>query len=142
MFEIAVVLAASMSLLILVLCGAEILAMARLGRSGWLANENMPSELRSARLVLNETELRDPEGRRIRVDQVFELPDGSLVVVDTKTRRRHEIRQSDVDQVKRYRATLRLVYGRELARRAYIRTVIRSYSQNYHRVRYNPITFT
>lgn len=133
---------ASISALMMLLCLAELIAMRSQGRAGWFAAENMPPELQSARLLLNESELVDRCGRTIRVDQVFELPGGELVVVDTKTRRRHEIRQADVEQIKRYRAALRDVYGRRLAPRAYVRTVIQSYAQSHREVRYNPIVFS
>lgn len=136
-----VLIGGCISAVLLVVCLAEALAMYGIGRSQWLAEENMPRELRNAQLVLNETEIKGRNGRKMRVDQVFELPGGELVVVDTKTRRRHEIRQADIEQVKRYRAALRDVYGRPLADKAYIRTVIRIYSQKRRQVRYNPIVF-
>lgn len=136
-----VLIGGCISAVLLVVCLAEALAMYGIGRSQWLAEENMPRELRNAQLVLNETEIKGRNGRKMRVDQVFELPGGELVVVDTKTRRRHEICQADIEQVKRYRAALRDVYGRPLADKAYIRTVIRIYSQKRRQVRYNPIVF-
>lgn len=93
------------------------------GRTRWLYNEGMPPLLRHARLIMNETPIRGPCGRSMRVGQVFQLRNGSVVVVDTKTRDYSEVRDSDIEQITDYRLALAEVYGYKLAPFAYVRCV-------------------
>lgn len=136
------ILISGLSATVATLALGELLALQRKGRLGWLNRERMPRMLRSAGLRFNETELQDSEGRTIRVDQVYALPNGKLVVVDTKTRRKHEVRRTDVEQLRRYRAALREVYGYAIHPTAYIRTVINNHSERERSVRYNPVRFS
>lgn len=93
-------------------------------RHAWLSSESMPSILRAASLALNEQELLDSEGNRIRVDQVFRTSAGKLIVLDTKTRKKHAIYSSDEKQIKKYAKALVEVYDQPVEKFAYIRTVV------------------
>lgn len=119
LFSVALVLVWTLAFLIAAV-GFGLLAQ---GRTRWLYNERMPAPLRRATLIMNETPIRGPCGRSMRVDQVFQLRNGSVVVVDTKTRDYCEVRDSDIEQITDYRLALAEVYGYKLAPFAYVRCV-------------------
>lgn len=103
----------------------------------WLENENMPSEIRDAVIYMNETEIRNAQGFKRRVDQVYLTRLGSLVVVDTKTRNMHRVYQDDIDQVRDYALILASSEPYPVSTKCYIRTVIIRGSQKsvcYHAV--------
>lgn len=93
-------------------------------RLRWQSQENMPYILRCATLALNERELLDRAGNRVRVDQVFRSWGGNLIVVDSKTRKQHVVYSNDREQVAKYAETLDKVYNQKVASFAYIRTVV------------------
>lgn len=93
-------------------------------RLNWQNRENMPHILRCAYLALNERELIDTSGKRVRVDQVFRSWSGRLIVVDSKTRKRHAVYSSDIEQVTNYANALNKVYNQKVASFAFIRTVV------------------
>lgn len=90
----------------------------------WLENENMPSEIRDATIYMNETEIRNAQGFKRRVDQVYLTRLGNLVVVDTKTRNMHKVYQNDIDQVSEYALILARSEPYPVSSKCYIRTVI------------------
>lgn len=69
----------------------------------------LPTELGDARLVMNESpiSIKHPIALHGTVDQVVELPDRSLVVIDSKTRRQQRVFSSDIAQVSLYAFMLR-----------------------------------
>lgn len=90
----------------------------------------MPPELQTARLLMNEQRIRTARGVAMgaRVDQLFELINGDLVLVETKTRRRAMVRRSDQVQltVQRYillNAGMGPLVGKRLAPYGYVRAV-------------------
>lgn len=93
-------------------------------RPRWQDRENMPYILRCATLALNERELLDRCGKRVRVDQVFRSWAGNLIVVDSKTRSQHVVYSDDRVQVAKYAEALDKVYNQKVASFAYIRTVV------------------
>lgn len=123
------------------LCVAGLLAVLDYGRRGWVKRERLPRELRKAKLFLNESELRDSDGNLLRVDQVFQLPSGELVVVDTKTRKFHMVRQADTEQLAKYRRALRQNYDYEMAPYAYIRTVVNAELDSARKIKYMKVSF-
>lgn len=66
-------------------------------RAEWLFDEKMPVELRQAALLMSETVIRldRPIPISAKPDQLYELTDGSLVLVDTKVRAQRVI-QDDI----------------------------------------------
>lgn len=93
-------------------------------RRNWFIIERMPRILRQSELVLNEHEIRGVTGNKLRVDQVFKSKSGSLIIVDTKTRKRHVTYSADKVQLKKYADALQSNYNQKVARFAYIRTVV------------------
>lgn len=87
------------------------------------ARENMPRELASATLYMNEGYV-EGGGVHGRVDQVYQRSDGALVVTDTKTRAKHAVYESDVVQVSAYAMSLRKSQPLKVCKHGYIRTVI------------------
>ncbi|MBE2295880.1 MAG: hypothetical protein IAF00_13065 [Phycisphaerales bacterium] len=77
-------------------------------REAWLRQENMPEDLRSAKLVASERSYRceKPVALSGRPDQVYRLSDGMLVVVDTKRRQRSQVYAADIAQLSIYRVLL------------------------------------
>lgn len=110
-------------------------------RSGWMRRERMPYSLRKAKLFMNETEIIDKDGKRMRVDQVFQLPSGRLVVVDTKTRSQHRLRYSDIAQIARYRRALQRTYNHKLAPFSYVRSVTNADVEHARQVKYIRVPF-
>ncbi len=107
--------------------------------------ESMPEELKRANLEMSEEEIilkkRGLFAKR-RVDQVFIGKKGNWIIVDSKTRRRHEVKWNDVLQISEYRAILAETNkGIELSSHGYIRTVTnpeekdrRKLNVKYHKV--------
>lgn len=67
-------------------------------------SENPVDELRGARLLMNEVDIRTdrPVPMHGRVDQVFMLQNGKVLVMDTKVRDRLVVFPSDVVQLSTY----------------------------------------
>lgn len=105
----------------------------------WYSDENMPVVLRRSTVVMNEHEISmsDPIKIKGRVDQVYRLPNGTLVLVDTKTRRTHRVFSSDIVQLSIYAMIMAYAYRGRTSRIAYVRTVIRTPVNR--SVRYHPI---
>lgn len=92
-------------------------------RLHWFHNESMPHELRSARLLFNETAI-SAKGLRGQIDQGFRTKKGLLVLVDTKTRSRHQVKREDIEQLSLYAHILRVNNLRNIANYGYVRTVV------------------
>lgn len=104
----------------------------------WLENENLPHELKKAQIYMNETEIKDAHGKKLRVDQVFLTECNQLIVVDTKTRSSHSVYKNDIEQVSRYAIALNQSETYRVSDYCYIRTVIISgilKFVHYHRVK-------
>lgn len=106
--------------------------MESVSRRLWHASERMPSELRSAHLVLSEANIRatGPVWLHGRVDQVYRLDHGrgELMLVDSKMRRRNRIELEDIMQLSAYALILRLSpprghEGAPVSRNGYLRFV-------------------
>lgn len=111
------------------------------GAAKWFGDENMPRKLRHCVLFMNETalEISRPIGVRGRVDQVYKNPDGKLIIVDTKTRKKHQVFPDDVFQVSLYRLLVQYSQRKTVLDTAYIRTVV-FLSNTRKTVKYHPIT--
>lgn len=94
----------------------------------WYEEERMPTELRNAVIFMNEQALSLSSPVRLsgRVDQVYLLPSGLLVPVDTKVRERHRVYDSDIMQLSMYAMILAHTSGRRVSNAGYVRTVIRT----------------
>lgn len=113
------------------------------GLSQWLKDEKMPNELRKSVLYMNEQaiSLQSPVRLNGKVDQVYRKRNGLLVLVDTKTRARHRVYDSDIYQLSLYALMLAMGRKEKVSGSAYVRTVIRtsvSRSVRYHKVRLIP----
>ena len=93
-------------------------------------HERMPAELATGRLVLSEALLRvtQPVPPHGKPDQVYELNDGSLVLVDTKRRVSGQVLWKDILQLSVYRVLLLFtdhpaVAGRSVRNYAWVRVV-------------------
>ncbi|CDI04321.1 conserved hypothetical protein [Candidatus Competibacter denitrificans Run_A_D11] len=77
-------------------------------RAAWLQREHMPDVLKTATLIASERLFRceHPVALSGTPDQVYRLRTGSLVVVDTKRRRRVAVYDADIAQVSTYRVLL------------------------------------
>lgn len=107
----------------------------------WFHNEDMPRELRTASLVLNERAISIQHPRALRgvVDQGFRTKKGKMVLVDTKTRSSHRIWHEDRLQLSLYFFILEAKGLRDLARHGYIRTVVTSNQSDRRSVHYHKI---
>lgn len=97
-------------------------------RWAWMRRENMPTELRSATLVLNEERLTcdAPVPMVGQPDQVYALLDGDLVIVDTKVRKWARAYKKDIAQLSVNRMLLLhsdhpAIAGRQVKPYGYIR---------------------
>jgi hypothetical protein len=92
--------------------------------------QHMPAELRTARLLLSEETLKcdHPHPLSARIDQLFERPDGRLILVETKTRERLQVDPYDVLELSVQQQVIRRggdprFAGKKLSGYAYVRTV-------------------
>lgn len=113
------------------------------GVEKWFHDENMPAELRKATLYMNEQaiSLQSPVRLNGQVDQVYRKRNGLLVLVDTKTRSRHRVYDSDIYQLSLYALILSIGRKEKVSGKAYVRTVIRTPTSRivrYHKVRLIP----
>ena len=108
-------------------------------REKWIEKENLPYELIDAKLFMSEEPVatENPVPLHGKVDQVFELIDGSLLVTDTKSRARHTVYKSDVIQLSVYRTILSNKTNRRVNSYGYVRTVVTSGGEE--SVRYNKV---
>lgn len=85
-------------------------------------DEHQPLLLRKSRLLFVEQslELHDPVFMRARADEVYQQPNGELIVVDTKTRERKTVYRNDVLKLSQYGYILRKM-GHRVAPFGYIR---------------------
>lgn len=84
----------------------------------------IPEELRDARLVMSEKLIsaHTPVPLRGRVDQVYRLSDGTLCIVDTKSRKKFQVHEADLVQISVY-ATILRARKMSVADHGYIRLV-------------------
>lgn len=77
-------------------------------RVAWGETDDIPPDLRNARLWASEESFRcsNPAPLRGRVDQVYEREDGGLVITDTKNRSHYTVYESDRVQLSLYRALI------------------------------------
>lgn len=106
----------------------------------WKTQEALPLELESASLysVEKEISITEPTPLYGQADQVFRTNDNRLVIVDTKTRKRHQAHDSDIAQLSVYATILRLTQEIKVASHGYIRTVVNHGSYDsicYHKVK-------
>lgn len=93
---------------------------------------DMPEELRRGRVIASEVAVAiygHPHPLRGRLDQIHEARGGTLIVPDTKCRRRPGVFSADLVRLSSHamilnRSTDRRWKGREVARHGYIRLVI------------------
>lgn len=109
----------------------------------WFEDERMPAMLRNAVLYMNEKSISmaKPVHLEGRVDQVYLLESGMLMPVDTKTRDRHVVYDSDIMQLSMYAMILAYTTNRTVCDAGFVRTVIRteqSRDVRYHFVRLLP----
>lgn len=92
----------------------------------WFAQEAIPAELRASALFLNEADIaiESPLALHGRVDQVFKTKSQSLLLVDTKTRKRFRVYESDIIQLSIYRYILLHQYKIAVEDYAYVRVQI------------------
>lgn len=83
----------------------------------------LPWRLRKAKLVLNEQDIytHAPFPLHGRPDQVFLLPNGRCVVMDTKTCEQQEVFLADIIQLSVYRYILTHGYGQKVDPYGYVR---------------------
>src|SRR5690554_6838182 len=95
------------------------------GAHEWHKQEKMPLDLKLGTVFMNETPIRmdSPIAINGRVDQVYLTRENKLVPVDTKSRGRHRVYDSDILQVSIYALILSQSYE-NVARHGYIRTVV------------------
>jgi len=94
------------------------------GKAQWEAQEQRPQILRQSKLRFSEQRMRcnRPVPLSGRIDQAYELPDHSLVLVDTKTRQWAKVYFSDTIQLSVYAVILR-AQGWTVQPTAYVRHV-------------------
>ena len=78
-------------------------------RAQWESSENRPALLRQARLLMSEKPIRcrKPVPLHGRVDQVYQLANGEVCIVDSKSRRIPRVYPSDIIQGSVYATILR-----------------------------------
>ena len=105
------------------------------GKAQWEAQEQRPKILRESKLRFSEKLMRcdHPVPLSGRIDQAYELPDRSLVLVDTKTRKWAKVYFSDAIQLSVYAVILRAL-GWTVQPTAYVRQTGEG------RVRYLPVS--
>ncbi|HIF9538223.1 hypothetical protein HWA77_10685 [Photobacterium damselae subsp. damselae] len=94
-----------------------------ISRQMWFYKENMPLELRKAKLKFNEYKIENNEFVG-RLDQGYELMNGQLVIVDTKSHSQPTL--ADYLQLSLYRLIL-LDNGFNVAQYGYIRHEVGNY---------------
>lgn len=92
----------------------------------WKTQEDLPRELELASLysIEKEISITEPVPLYGQADQVFQARNGDLIIVDTKTRKHHQVHDSDIAQLSVYAAILRLAEGETVSPYGYIRTVV------------------
>lgn len=106
----------------------------------WREQENMPRELHTASIFMNEEPIscESPFPIHGQVDQVFHSSSGRLIPLDTKTRAHHKVYESDRVQLSAYGIALRQNFPGHPITHGYIRTVIVGHefkSVRYHRIK-------
>ena len=84
--------------------------------------DHIPKEL----VTLVGSELAVAAGdKMVRIDQLYMNKYGELVITDTKTRSRDMVKETDIEQLKRYKGILTASgqYGKSVANYGYIRVV-------------------
>ncbi|WP_419626368.1 PD-(D/E)XK nuclease family protein, partial [Thiolapillus sp.] len=86
------------------------------------ADDNAPLLLKKSRLLLVEQTLRiqDPTPIKARVDEVYQQPNGELIIVDTKARNSSRVYMKDVIQLSLYGYILRKM-GHRVSPFGYVR---------------------
>ena len=109
-------------LLILSLYGID--ARRREKRRRFILKENMPRELSQARLIHSEHYISTLLPRRMHgtLDQLYRLTSGLHVLVDSKTRDKHQVYRKDIVQISIYRVILAR-NGLDMADYAFFRVV-------------------
>lgn len=111
-----------------------LLILAILGLVVWVAkvifsppsqsvSTELPDELKNARIWAKEKPFSTKAPIRLngRIDEAFELPDGQIVVSDTKSRKALRVYDSDVLQVSSYRVAIQSSTGKVVADHGYVR---------------------
>tara|TARA_R110001606_G_C15404703_1_gene654220 strand:+ start:13242 stop:13787 length:546 start_codon:yes stop_codon:yes gene_type:complete len=93
-------------------------------RRKWLLVENMPEELRNAKLVASEKYFSVAHPRKMHgtLDQLYRLTNKHHALVDSKTRSRHTVYKKDIVQLSVYKVILER-NGFKMADYAYFRVV-------------------
>lgn len=103
--------------------------------------ERMPAEIANGRLVMSEDKLRAELGGVLvygRSEQVYRVPSGELVPVESKTRQYSKVYDSDIIQTSLQAQALRATH-RRVAEHGYVRTWNRRTKQvRYHRIQLLP----
>ncbi|MHB8699246.1 MAG: PD-(D/E)XK nuclease family protein [Sulfuricaulis sp.] len=104
--------------------------MRRGWRASWEKKENLPTELRGSRLWASEKSfhIRRPIPLTGRVDQVYRINRNTLVVIDTKSRSKAVVYESDRAQISEYAMMIRhrpwgWLSGLQVAKHGYVRLV-------------------
>ena len=86
--------------------------------------EGMPKEICESSVFLNEEDIECTGEHELigRVDQVFQKEDGTLIIMDTKTRKKHKVYDGDIFQLSLYKYILEQ-NGHTVSKIGYIRTV-------------------
>lgn len=113
------------------------------GWGRWQDDENMPCELTSGALYMSEQSISMsyPFALHGQVDQVFVTKAGTLVPVETKTRKRHKAYKSDIWQLSVYAAIISRPmrnHPYKISNYGYVRTVVQTANKRsvkYHLVR-------
>ncbi|WP_432784862.1 PD-(D/E)XK nuclease family protein [Oligella sp. MSHR50489EDL] len=93
-----------------------------------IEGENLPEIFQQSTLFLNEEDIscQKPLNLYGRVDQVFKTPDGTLILLDTKTRPNHQLHSDDILQLSVYAMILKNGnYGHPVHNFGFIRTVVK-----------------
>lgn len=109
-------------LLILSLYGID--ARRREQRRKFILKERMPTELADGQLIRSEHYIRTEVPRKMHgtLDQLYRVLSGLHVLVDSKTRDKHQVFLKDIVQVSVYRVILSRI-GLKMADYAYFRVV-------------------
>lgn len=109
-------------LLILSLYGID--ARRREQRRKFILKERMPTELSDGQLIRSEYYIRTEVPRKMHgtLDQLYRVMSGLHVLVDSKTRDKHQVFLKDIVQVSVYRVILTRI-GMKMADYAYFRVV-------------------
>lgn len=103
--------------------------------------DRMPAEIADGRLVMSEDKLRAELGDVLvygRSEQVYRVPSGELVPVESKTRRHSKVHDSDIIQTSLQAQALRGTH-RRVAEHGYVRIWNKRTEQvRYHRIQLLP----